>query len=431
MQLDACGRVAALNTREGGVETLCDTGAYIFEPLVLEKIPSAVVYDCYSQLVPALLAEGARVFGYVAQEYWNPLETAAQLHEAQRVFMYSAYQPTAGGAARPELPRVRYPSIEGHQIAPGVWVAPNHIIHPRARIAPPICIGEGCQIGADVELGPETVIGPNVVVDDEATVQHSIIMPGTYVGRLVNIERRVVDQTSIIDIQTSERTEVVDPFLLARLGPAPTSRAIPRLLSSLMALALLLLCLPLLLLLAVIVFLTCGRVLARSQRIGGWRRPGDLAASPEPEQFALLGLETRRADGTTSLVGAWLHRLELDRLPELWNVLVGDLALIGVKPLLPAEAAHIREGWHQKHFECRPGFTGLWYVQTNHDSDLDDILIADAYFVALRTWRSDLALLWQTPHAWLCRIRASRPAHTAQPEQQAKVRDEDSRFQPL
>ena len=82
----------------------------------------------------------------------------------------------------------------------------------------------------------------------------------------------------------------------------------------------------------------------------------------------------------------------LQRLPELLNVLIGDLRLIGVKSLSPDEASKITEKWQQKRNEYDPGFTGLWYIQNHLNSALDEILIMDAYYVATRTWREDIRI---------------------------------------
>jgi lipopolysaccharide/colanic/teichoic acid biosynthesis glycosyltransferase len=122
--------------------------------------------------------------------------------------------------------------------------------------------------------------------------------------------------------------------------------------------------------------------------------------------FDLYAFRILNSDGTMSRIGRWLHHWELDRLPELWNILRGDLELVGVKPLLPEDAATLNEEWHQKRYECAPGFTGLWYVQTNAKSDLDEILVADAYYAATHTWHDDMRLLWQTPIAWWKRRRS-------------------------
>jgi NDP-sugar pyrophosphorylase family protein len=406
--VDERGRVCGLGGGVSETRLLAHVGAYIFEPSVLEHIPPRTHFDTYSQLIPALLAAGVEVHGYRMEGYWNSLESFPAYQEAQRVFLYSAYNSDTAGQADSGgvLPRVRYPSIEGHQIAPGIWVGPNHVIHPGARLAPPLCIGEGCRIGYGVELGPEVVIGSSVVIDDEATIYQSTILERTYVGQLVNVNNRMVHKTTLIDARTSESTQVVDPFLLAETRLSSSSDWLRRSMRVLVALVLLLVTLPLSVLAGLTVALfTGGRIFTRSPHVG--RSAASRAnQSAALQTIELLAFQTSRPDGTMSSVGRWLHKWELDRLPELWNVFRGDLELVGVKPLLPAEAALLNEEWHQKRFECRPGFTGLWYIQSGPKSDLDAILVADAYYAATHTWRDDLVLLWRTPAAWLRRLRS-------------------------
>ncbi len=403
------GRVMAGRSPAAGGQLLDFTGAFICEPQIMTAIPPRTSYDVYEQLMPALLEADTVVYGYQTHGYWNPLASFQSYQEAQRVFLYSAYQ-----AHRPEqetlqdvLPRVRYPSIEGQQIAPGIWIGSNHIIHPSARLAPPVFIGEGCRIGREVELGPEVVIGSDVVVDDEATIQASIILDHTYVGNLVNIHNRAIRQTTMIDIRSSESAQIVDPFLLSATNGITTAGGRwRRRLATLVALLLLLVTLPLILLIGLVVFITSGgHLFERLPRVGRRASATDEQLS-EPQPIDLLAFRTQRPDGTWSLVGGWLHRYELDRLPELWNVVRGDLALVGVKPLHPAEAVHLVEAWQQKRYESPAGFTGLWYIQTKPGSSLDSVLIADAYYVAIHTWRDDLKLLLRTPIAWLQRMRS-------------------------
>jgi lipopolysaccharide/colanic/teichoic acid biosynthesis glycosyltransferase len=142
----------------------------------------------------------------------------------------------------------------------------------------------------------------------------------------------------------------------------------------------------------------------RSPRVG---RFGFVAndRSAVPQTFDLFAFQTRHADGSWTIVGRALNRWEWDRFPELWNVVKGDLELVGVKPLPVEEATLLHEAWHQKRYEHPPGLTGLWYIQTGPESSLDEILVADAYYVATHTWRDDLLLLLRTPMAWLRRRR--------------------------
>jgi NDP-sugar pyrophosphorylase family protein len=409
VQLDPDGLVRGVGSDLTSDLLLEHTGAFIFEPHVLQFIPARTHFDSYDQLVPALLTAGVDVHGYRMDGYWNNLDSYELYQEAQKVFLLSAYNSNRADTdiSPSSLPRVRYPSIEGHKIAPGIWVGQNHIIHPSARLAPPLCIGENCRIGYGVELGPEVVIGSNVVIDDEATIFQSTILDLTYVGQLVNISDRIVHKTTLIDTQTAESTQVVDPFLLAETRLATGSGWWRRTLTILVALLLLLVALPLMLLVGLAVAVTIGKgVLIRSPRVGRAGAAGSRQAALRT--FDLYAFRILDSHGTMSRLGRWLHHWELDRLPELWNILNGDLELVGVKPLLPEDTATLNEEWHRKRFECAPGFTGLWYVQTNAGSDLDEILVADAYYAATHTWRDDLRLLWQTPLAWWKRRRSQR-----------------------
>jgi lipopolysaccharide/colanic/teichoic acid biosynthesis glycosyltransferase len=114
-----------------------------------------------------------------------------------------------------------------------------------------------------------------------------------------------------------------------------------------------------------------------------------------------------------------MQRWELERLPELWNVITGDLALVGVRPMSPVEVASLQEAWEQKRNEYPAGFTGLWYVHGTHShgleaSLLEASLIDDAYYTATRSWQGDLVLICRTPQAWWRRrrLQSARPPVT-------------------
>jgi lipopolysaccharide/colanic/teichoic acid biosynthesis glycosyltransferase len=326
----------------------------------------------------------------------------AAFQEAQAVYLYSAYRQRSqdqdiGGPAE----EVRFPSLDARQVAPGIWVGRDHSIHPSAKIAAPIYIGAHSWVGREAELGPATVVGTNVVIDEEATVSRSTVLSGTYVGRLLNVDERVVTPHAISDSATGETTRIIDPFLVGPVGavsaePGPLSRGA----HTVTALALLVLLSPLLLLLGLLSLLTTGGVLVRSPRVG--ERSRDSAAL---RTFQILRFRTRRG-GELTAIGRLVERLELHRLLELVNVLRGDMTLVGVKPLRPEEAALLTEEWHQRRHERSAGFTGLWYLQTERESDFDAVIVADVYYTATRTGRGDVLCLLRTPRAWVRRIRA-------------------------
>lgn len=384
-----------LTVTEG--ENWYSTGVYVFEPEVLNHIPERTAFDIHTQLLPNLLAAGIDVQGCVIKDFWNPLISFEDYHDTQRHVLNSAletFTPSNG------LPALNYPSLEGRQMSPGIWVGRNHMIHPNARLSPPVYVGKNCQIGADVELGPDVVIGSSVVIDDDATVIDSTILAHTYVGQLVNIESRFVDKNIVVDLLTSESTEVVDYFLLDEAHTTILDNRLLRIWDFGLALALILLTLVITIPVSLLTLLTSGHIFMRESRVGGRSIVSPNGNGTALQSCRLLHFYTRKDNGRYTLIGRWLEKWEVYRLPELWNVVKGDLRLVGVKPLSSDEANQITEDWQQKRYEYYPGLTGLWYLQTLPKSNLDDILIADAYYVAIRSWREDLKILKQTPSAW-------------------------------
>lgn len=421
--LDATGRLLGLEPADQAAYQA--TGAFIFEPAVLAYIAAEGSYNSVTDLLPALLAAGERVAGYVMAAYWNPLASLSDFVEAQQVYLYSAYAERAPEQAEHgPAARVRFPSLEARMIAPGIWVGREHSIHPTARLAAPVYIGDHCWLGREAELAKGTVLGNDVVIDDEATVSASIVLSNTYVGQLLHVEQKVVLANSISDPLAGETTAVVDPFLISRVGAASeVVNPLRRNLSALVALVLLVVLSPLWLLVGFYLLIVGGgRVIARAPRIG------QRSKGPEGRlhTFQMLQFATRRPSGRLVPGGRLIERYELQRLPELFNVLQGDLALVGVKPLRPEQAALLSEDWQQKRHESPCGLTGLWYLQTEPESDLDTVVITDVYYAATQSWHGDLRILLRTPAIWLRRCRRQAVASRATPIEQLAEADKVS-----
>lgn len=398
------------------------TGAYIFEPDVLSHIPQRGACDIATDLLPALIAAGVAVYGYNLRGYWSPMDSLAAFQEAQEVYLYSSYrQPVPEHVDTAGQAMVRFASLEARQIAPGIWVGRDHSIHPSVKIAPPVYIGPNSWIGREVELGPMAVVGANVVIDDEATIMQSTVLRNTYVGQLVRLDGRIVTGGTVSDPEAGVTTRVVDPFLLGRVDASAASRGFVRRVGNFLAALLLIVLLsPLLLLAGLLAFIgSRGRPIVRSPRVGQ-----HIAEEAEPRTFQLFEFQTRRPGGEYSLFGQLLERWELDRLPALLNVLFGDMALVGVKPLRPEENACLTEEWHQRRHESPAGFTGLWFLQTSTTSSLDAVIVTDVYYTATRTWHGDLLILLRTPGAWIRRGRKRNQAQYADEESQLLARTE-------
>lgn len=122
----------------------------------------------------------------------------------------------------------------------------------------------------------------------------------------------------------------------------------------------------------------------------------------EAENEADGALFKMRNDPRVTSAGRVLRRFSIDELPQLWNVLRGDMSLVGPRPL-PQRDFDRLEDWHKKRYLVLPGVTGLWQVSGRADLDFDDLVRLD--FLYLERWSVflDLSILVKTIPAVLTR----------------------------
>jgi exopolysaccharide biosynthesis polyprenyl glycosylphosphotransferase len=88
-------------------------------------------------------------------------------------------------------------------------------------------------------------------------------------------------------------------------------------------------------------------------------------------------------DPRTTRVGRFLRRSSLDELPQLWNVFLGQMSLVGPRPPLPSEVARY-DVWHRRRLSMKPGMTGLWQVGARHSQEFDNWVKQDLEYID--TW---------------------------------------------
>jgi lipopolysaccharide/colanic/teichoic acid biosynthesis glycosyltransferase len=119
------------------------------------------------------------------------------------------------------------------------------------------------------------------------------------------------------------------------------------------------------------------------------QRAALLASSRDPNWLAIDD------DPRITPVGRLLRRTSLDELPQLWNVLRGEMSLVGPRPLVPAEDAQVRD-WARRRCDVAPGMTGLWQVSGRTAIPFEDMLVLDARYVASWSLRRDVQILART-----------------------------------
>lgn len=107
------------------------------------------------------------------------------------------------------------------------------------------------------------------------------------------------------------------------------------------------------------------------------------------------GLFKLDADPRVTRLGAWLRRTSLDELPQLVNVLRGEMSLVGPRPVLPWEAQLFGEQYQQR-FEVKPGITGLWQVSGRSRLSVRTALELDLEYVGRRSFFFDVSILART-----------------------------------
>ena len=151
-----------------------------------------------------------------------------------------------------------------------------------------------------------------------------------------------------------------------------------------------------------------GPVLFRQRRLGLHGRPFTMlkfrsmvrdAESVRPAMRGrneLSGQAFKIADDPRiTRAGRWLRRISLDELPQLWDVLWGEMSLVGPRPPLPDEVAEY-DLWHRRRLSMKPGITGLWQVRGRRDPDFNNWVSADLEYIDRWSLLLDFRILLRT-----------------------------------
>jgi lipopolysaccharide/colanic/teichoic acid biosynthesis glycosyltransferase len=151
-----------------------------------------------------------------------------------------------------------------------------------------------------------------------------------------------------------------------------------------------------------------GPTLFRQQRAGRCGKPFTLYKfrsmhdDAEANQARLRDLNEAsgpifkiRDDPRVTRVGRFIRRTSLDELPQLINVLINDMSLVGPRPALFSEVAQYQD-WQLKRLELQPGMTGLWQVSGRSDLSFDEMVMLDIYYGENWSLETDLGILIRT-----------------------------------
>jgi lipopolysaccharide/colanic/teichoic acid biosynthesis glycosyltransferase len=106
-------------------------------------------------------------------------------------------------------------------------------------------------------------------------------------------------------------------------------------------------------------------------------------------------------DPRITRVGRWIRRFSIDEVPQIWNILRGEMSWVGPRPATPDEV-ELYEPWHQQRLRVLPGLTGLWQVSGRSEVPFEEMCLLDIYYIENWSLSLDMQIILRTiPHVLL------------------------------
>jgi mannose-1-phosphate guanylyltransferase/phosphomannomutase len=179
---DESGRIQRFLEKPTWGEVFSDTintGIYVLEPEVLDRIPDDQPYDFSKNLFPHLLRMGLPLYGYVFDQYWQDVGNITQYQETNRDAL--------DGKVKLNIPGIR--------LRENIFVGEGALAENLENIKGPAVIGDYCAIDPSAQIGRYTVLGKNVIVKDYCETEFCVVDRNTYLGPRSQIRGAVVGKS--------------------------------------------------------------------------------------------------------------------------------------------------------------------------------------------------------------------------------------------
>lgn len=401
------------------------TGAYLFSPQVLDHIFDKAYMDIKEQLIPRLNEHGVLVLAYETENSVRAINCMDDYLALNKELLFDL-------SGRDFL-------LNGlSNVKDRVWVGKGSSISPDAHILGPVFIGENCDIGDNAYVIGPACIGRDTRIENGAVVRESIICEKAHLSRDAVIEYSLIGDGCAVgpgetvkksffikDDSSSARKDLVHlandgPYKLvigniqdlqlykARLWHKvflASKRLLDVFFSSLALISLS----PLFFLICLIIKLDSkGPVLYRQRRCG---KNGDeftmykfrtmyTGSDSLQQEFKkkkdVDGPMFKMAnDPRITRCGGFLRKSSLDELPQMLNVLKGEMSLVGPRPLVMDEMS-FAPSWRDIRLKVKPGITGLWQISGRSDVSFDEWIKNDIKYVRQQCIVLDIKIMIRT-----------------------------------
>ena len=397
--------------------TLRPAGLYLFQSEVLHGILPARYFDLKEQLFPLLYQRGAPTSAWVMPGYTCNITSIGDFFTANLDILN-------GQVPLPDSEKPQNSSNNDQtQVSASV------------KVFPPAVLGSGCRIGDEaIILGP-SAIGSHSEIEAGVVVNECVILDNARIGQGAHLHRCVISDGAVISSWThlhemavmqslaspAEQTvfslreqpsrhlgKVVGPLEWQTLSH-PFCQIVKRCLDVILAILGLVITAPLMLAIALSIKLDSpGTVIFRQKRCGQRGRNFTMykfrTMVNNSEDLKRELQDRNEVDGPMfkiirdpriTRVGRILRNTNLDELPQFYNVLKGDMSLVGPRPLSQEEMRY-NPKWRDARLSVRPGMSGLWQVKAHTKVFFNDWLVNDLEYVRQCSLGLDLRILFKT-----------------------------------
>lgn len=406
------------------------SGIYVFDPSIFEFISEEHYMDIKEQLIPILQKEGLKVFTHEIDGFYLNINGIRDYIKIHRHLLL-------------ENTDSAYYINRREMIAENVWVGKNVTISPRAYLLGPIIIGDNCIIDNWSQIIGPTVIGNKCHISERVLVRESIVWDGVSLENNSKIEYSVLGLNSHIPQGQSFKNIVAVNGLKAEgtnLIPSKfrikgvvdltrnvfhagakykTYLILKRIMDITLSTFGLILFFPLFLIIAAAIKMdSFGPVFYIQSRCGKDGRLFSMIkfrtmiANAEELQEELSSKKDIDGpmfklanDPRVTKIGRILRKISLDELPQLFNVLKGEMSLVGPRPLIMDEIK-FSPSWRDTRLKVKPGITGLWQIQGRSEAPFHDWIRYDVHYVKHQSLWLDIKILFKTIKVILKRVGA-------------------------
>ncbi len=190
-----------------------------------------------------------------------------------------------------------------------------------------------------------------------------------------------------------------------------------RIINVVLSAVLIIICLPLIVLIGLLIKLSSkGKIFIKQRRVGLKQKTFEMYKFRSmyenvdhhlhKEYIKDVVLKKRKNSGLYKLtndprvtpVGRVLRKFSLDEIPQFFNVIMGDMNIVGPRPAIPYELEFYKD-WHFLRFDVKPGITGYWQVSGRNKWDFDTMVKMDIHYINNRSFPFDLVIMIKTPLA--------------------------------